>query len=773
MRLDPAATFAVPPCPDLESEFRSHALAGPLPAHAGSGPVTHDHPSLWRELQCFCPTGQGLESHAERVKISRRELLRAGSASAAGLLIAFHVPLKVRAEPGAAPPPNAFLRIGSDDSVTVMLAHSEMGQGIWTGLAMLIAEELECDWSKVKCEHAPAAPVYAHTAWGAQATGGSTSTVSEMDRYRIVGAMAKDMLVRAAAERLQIAPSACKVANGIVSHDNNRLTFGQLAAQAMALAPPAAVKLKEPKDWKLIGTRVRRLDTPEKVTGQAQFGLDVQFPGLRTAVVARPPAFGATLAKFDAAAALKVPGVEQVVPTANGVAVIAEHFWAAKRGRDALQIEWNPLRGGGADSDKILDDYRALAQQPGATVVEVGTVDEALGKAKTHVEAEYDLPYLAHAPMEPLNCTVKIDGDRCEIWTGTQGQTADQNVAAKILGITPEKVAIHTPFLGGGFGHRSNPFSNVVAEAVIVAKAAKVPVKVVWTREDDMQGGYYRPQFLHRLKVGLDEHGMPMAWDHVLVGQSIFAGTPSAAFSIRNGIDRNSVTGAADSPYLDAIAARRVTLHSPQTPIPVWVWRSVGHSHTAFAIESMVDEIAHAAGKDPLTYRLALLAAKPRHVAILQLVAERSGWGTPSPPGRARGLAVHQSFGSVIAQLAEVSIDGGRIRVHKVTCAVDCGIAVNPLAIEAQMEGSIVFGQSAALSGKLTIRGGAVQESNFHDYPVLRMFEMPQIAVHIIQSGAKLGGIGEPATAPIAPAIGNAVFALTGRRLRSLPFRLG
>jgi isoquinoline 1-oxidoreductase beta subunit len=345
-------------------------------------------------------------------------------------------------------------------------------------------------------------------------------------------------------------------------------------------------------------------------------------------------------------------------------------------------------------------------------------------------------------------------------------------VSSAILGTTPDKIAIHTQFIGGGFGRRSNPTSDFVAEAVVVAKAAKVPVKVMWTREDEMRGGYYRPQFVHRVKVGLDEHGMPVAWDHVLVGQSIFEGTAGAAFSIRNGIDRNSVSGAADSPYLDGVVARRVTLHSPKTPISVLWWRSVGHSHTAFAIESIIDEAAHAAGKDPLAYRLALLAAKPRLAETLRVAAEKAGWGTATPPGRARGLAVHQAFGSVIAQVAEVSVDGGRIHVHKVTCAVDCGTAVNPLAIEAQMEGSIVYGLSAALYGKVTIRGGAVRESNFHDYQVLRMFEMPMIAVHIIQSGAKIGGIGEPATATIFPAVGNALFALTGKRLRSLPFRL-
>ncbi|WP_437802811.1 molybdopterin cofactor-binding domain-containing protein [Sorangium sp. So ce693] len=708
--------------------------------------------------------------------VSRRDFLQATAGSAAGLLISFYVPQGVRAAPKAAQPPplspNAFVRVGTDESVTVVLAHSEMGQGIWTGLAMLIAEELECDWSKVRSEHAPAAPVYGHPALQFQMTGGSSTTNGEFERYRTVGAMAKDMLLRAAAARWKVAPAACTAANGVVTHGKDKLTYGQLAEEAMKLAPPAKVKLKDPKDWKLIGTLVRRIDTPEKVTGKAQFGLDVHFPGLRTAVVLRPPAFGAKLVKFDAADALKVPGVEKVVPTANGVAVVAAHFWAAKLGRDALRAEWAQPEGGGVDSAKLLAEFHAQARTPGVVAASVGKVEDALAAAKSRLEAEYDVPYLAHAPMEPLNCTVKIDGDRCEIWTGTQFQTGDQMAAAKILGTTPDKVQIHTTFLGGGFGRRASPAADFVGEAVIVAKAAGVPVKVVWTREDDMRGGFYRPAFVHRIQVGVDARGVPTAWDQVVVGQSIVAGTPLESFVTKNGVDLTSVEGIAESPYVERTPALRVSLHSPRTPVTVLWWRSVGNTHTAFAVESMVDELAHAAGQDPLAYRLDLLKDKPRHANALKVAAEKAGWGTAPAPGRARGLAMHESFGSIIAEVAEVSIEKGRIRVHSVTCSVDCGTAVNPLGIEAQIQGSVAFGLTAALYGKINIAEGKVQESNFHDYPMLRMFDMPRIAVHLIPSKAKMGGIGEPATAPIAPAVANAVFALTKQRLRSLPFRL-
>jgi isoquinoline 1-oxidoreductase beta subunit len=714
------------------------------------------------------------------VTLTRRDLLRNSATSAAGLVIAFHIPRTVRAAGPAAPalpPANAFLHIGADDSVTVLLAHSEMGQGMWTGLAMLVAEELECDWAKVRCEHAPASPLYAHPAFSqpqfpVQMTGGSSSTWSEFERYRTVGATAKDMLIRAAAARWKVAPASCRAANGIITSGKNQLSYGKLAEEAMKLAPPKSVKLKDPKEWKLIGTQVRRLDTPEKITGQAKFGMDVQFPGLRTAVVARPPAFGATLVKFDASAALKVPGVEKVVPTGTGVAVVAKHFWAAKLGRDALKIDWKAPEGGGVDTAKQLAEFHAQAKATGQIAFEKGKVDTALPGAKTKLVAEYEFPYLAHAPMEPLNCAVKIDGDRCEIWTGTQFQTVDQLVASKILGTTPDKVAIHTMFLGGGFGRRATPTSDFVSEAVLVAKAAGVPVKTVWTREDDIRGGYYRPAYVHRIQAGLDDKGRPVAWDHVVVGQSIVAGTPFEGMMMKHGIDPTSVEGLAESPYLDSTGAVRVSLHSPKTAIPVLWWRSVGNTHTAFAMECTIDEAAHIAGQDPLAYRMSLLKDKPRHGAALQLAAEKAGWGSAPAAGRARGLALHESFGSIVAEVAEVSIDQGRIRVHSVTAAVDCGTAVNPLAIEAQVQGAVAYGLSAALYGKLTLAGGAVQQSNFHDYPVVRMFDMPKVAVHVIQSKARMGGIGEPATAPIAPAVANAVYALTKQRLRSLPLTL-
>ncbi|MBC7974122.1 MAG: xanthine dehydrogenase family protein molybdopterin-binding subunit, partial [Myxococcales bacterium] len=518
---------------------------------------------------------------------------------------------RYRAAPKPAAPPlpqaNAFLRIGTDDSVTVLLSHSEMGQGIWTGLAMLIAEELECDWSKVRCEHAPAAPVYAHAVFGIQMTGGSSTTWSEFDRYRNVGAITKDLLVRAAAARWKVAPGACRVANGIVSHGKDQLSFGQLTEAAMKLTPAKTIRLKEPKDWKIIGTPTRRLDSPEKINGKAQFGIDIQFAGLRTAVVARPPTFGGKLVKFDGAAALKIPGVEQVVPTANGVAVIAKHFWAAKLGRDALIIEWAAPEGGGVDTTKLMAQFRETAKKPGMKVAEKGKIDAGFAAAKIKLEAVYEVPYLAHASMEPLNCTVKIDGDKCEIWTGTQFQTGDQGAAAKILGIAPANVTIHTPFLGGGFGRRANPASDFVSEAVIVAKAAGVPVKVVWTREDDMRGGYYRPAYVHRIQAGLDDKGKPVAWDHVVVGQSILTGTPFEPMMVKHGVDATSVEGLAESPYLEESGALRVTLHSPKTPITVLWWRSVGNTHTAFAIEGMIDEAAHAAGQEPLAYRMSLL----------------------------------------------------------------------------------------------------------------------------------------------------------------------
>lgn len=713
---------------------------------------------------------------------SRRQFLKAGALLGGGLVIGFVIPgarrfaLAAPTEAAAAATgfaPNAFLRIGNDDSVTVLIAHSEMGQGIWTGLSMLVAEELDADWSKIRVEHAPAAPAYAHTAFGFQMTGGSTSTWSEFDRYRQAGATARQLLVAAAAQRFGVAESEVRTENGVAIAGDQRARYGELADAAAKLpAPKTAPVLKEAKDWKLIGKPTKRLDSPEKITGRAKFGMDVQFDGLLTAVVARPPVFGGKVKSFDAAKAKAVPGVRDVVQVPTGVAVVADHYWAAKQGRDALQIEWDLGPNAALDSATLREQFRKLAATPGTVAAQAGDVAAALAKAGKTFDAEYNVPYLAHAPMEPLNCTVKIDGDACEIWTGTQFQTLDQQVAAGILGLKPDQVRIHTMFLGGGFGRRATPTSDFVSEAVQVAKAAGKPVKTVWSREDDVRGGYYRPMYLQQAKIAVDAQGYPVAWQHRLVGQSILGGTPFEAAMVKNGIDATSVEGVADSPYLKDIAHHRVELHSPKTGIPVLWWRSVGHSYNAFVMESLIDELAHAAGKDPVEYRRALLKSHPRHLAALNLAAEKAGWSVAPAKGRGRGVAVHESFGSYLAQIAEASVENGAIRVHRVVCAIDCGLAVNPEGVRAQMESGIAFGLGAALHSALSFKDGRVQESNYHDYQVLRLHEMPQVEVHIVPSTERMGGAGEPGTAPIAPAVANAVFALTGQRLRELPLRL-
>jgi isoquinoline 1-oxidoreductase beta subunit len=648
-----------------------------------------------------------------------------------------------------------------------------MGQGIWTGLAMLVAEELDCDWSKIKVEHAPAAPVYAHPAFGMQMTGGSSSTWSEFERYRNAGAMARAMLVSAAAAKWKTDARKLTTGNGFVVSGKKRISYGDLATLAQKQKPPKSVTLKDRSEWKIIGKPTRRLDSAEKITGKARFGMDVQFPGLRTALVARSPVFGGKVKSFDATAAKQVKGVEQVVEVPTGVAVVATNFWSAKAGRSALTIDWDPGPGASLDTTELLANYRELAKTKGAVALEKGYVDSALSRVGKQIVAEYDVPYLAHAPMEPLNATVKIESGRCEIWTGTQFQTMDQMMAAQIAGVPPQNVSIHTAFLGGGFGRRATPTSDFVSEAVHVAKAAGVPVKTVWTREDDIRGGYYRPQFLHRIEASLDDKGHPIGWRHAIVGQSILAGTPFEKVMVKNGIDATSVEGVVDSPYLEGVPNLLVTLHSPRTQVPVLWWRSVGNTHTAFAMESMIDELAWSAGRDPLEVRTALLAEKPRHLHVLKTAAEKAGWGNPPAQGRALGLAMHESFGSIIAQAAEVSIGEDKsIRVHKVSCAVDCGTAVNPLGIEAQVQGAIAFGLSAVLYSELTLKEGRVEQSNFHDYRVLRSPDMPQVTVQVIESDAKMGGIGEPAVAPISAAVANAVYALTKQRLRSLPLRL-
>jgi isoquinoline 1-oxidoreductase subunit beta len=712
---------------------------------------------------------------SEIANLSRRDFLKAGSIACGGLVLGFYLPnLQSRTQAMAAEPsfdPNAFLRIGADETITVIVDKSEMGQGVYTSLPMVIAEELECDWNRVRAEPAPVDPVYNNPLTGIQMTGGSMSVKTEWDRMRKAGAAARMMLIGAAAKQWKVKASSCRAENGKVVHSSGKaLTYGQLAEKAARMPVPEKVALKDPSEFKIAGKPRHRLDTPEKVNGRGIFGFDVKIPGMLTALVARSPVFGGKVKSFDASKAKEVPGVRDVVQIESGVAVVADNFWAAKRGRDALQIAWDEGEWASISTQALREQFAATATSPGLIARKDGDPEKAFEAVSKQVSADYELPYLAHATMEPLNCTVDLRPDSCEIWTGTQFQTVDRDAAARVAGLDPGKVKIHTTLLGGGFGRRANPHSDFVVTGVEVAKAVKKPVKVVWTREDDMKGGYYRPMWHSRLAAGLDSEGNPTVWLHTLVGQSIMAGSPFEQRMTKNGIDGTSVEGARDVPY--EIPNVLVSLHSPRNGVTVQWWRSVGHSHTGFVVESFIDELAHAAGKDPYQFRRALLANHPRHRGVLDLAAEKAGWGTALPAGRARGIAMHASFSSFVCEVAEVSIGpSGQVRVHKVVSAVDCGRTVNPSIIEAQVESAIVYGLSAALYGAITLKDGRVQQSNFNDYRVLRMDAMPIVEVHIVPSGEDPTGIGEPGTPPIAPAVANAIFSATGQRIRRLPIQ--
>ncbi len=725
--------------------------------------------------------------------VNRRRFLKTSAATAAGFTLGFYLPERAFAQmggpglPGSAGAkaatwaPNAFVRVAGDNTVTVLVKHVEMGQGTYTGLPTVVADEMDAAWSQIRVEGAPAdASLYNNLLWGPmQGTGGSTAMANSFDQLRQAGAAARAMLVAAAAKQWNVPADTITVKQGVLTHPSGKhATFGQLASAASVQPVPTNVKLKDPKDFVYIGKAVPRTDARAKSTGTAKFTQDVQLPGMLTAVVAHPPRFGATVVKFDAAEAGKVPGVKYVVEVPNGVAVLATTFWQAKKGRDALKIEWDESKAFKQSSGEIMASYKTLAASPGTIARNDGDAVKGIAGAAKTFDASFEFPYLAHAAMEPLNCVVKLDTGSCEVWNGEQFQTMDQMAVAEVVGLKPEQVKINQLFAGGSFGRRANPANDYVREAAYLAMAIKgaAPVKLVWTREDDMQAGYYRPTYYHALKAGLDASGNIVGWQHRIVGQSILTGTAFEPFLVKNGVDGTSVEGAATLPY--AIPNLTVDLHTTKVGVPVLWWRSVGSTHTAYATETFIDELAIAAGKDPVAFRMALLASHPRHRGVLQLAADKAGWGKPLEAGkegtkRGRGVAVHESFNSFVAQVADVTVNSdGTIKVDRVVCAVDCGIAVNPDIVRAQMQGGIGFGLSAALYGAITLKDGVVEQSNFHQYRPLRINEMPAVEVHIVPSTEKPTGVGEPATPVIAPAVANAVAAATGKRLRVLPLTL-
>lgn len=719
------------------------------------------------------------------VNPSRREFLKTGATLGAGLTIAFYLPVgaaRMMASQGAGKPfaPNAFIRIAPDDTVTVIVKHLEMGQGVNTGLPTLVAEELDVPWENIRVEAAPAdAKLYNNLLWGPmQGTGGSTAIANSFEQLRRAGATARAMLIAAAADNWKVDANTLATQDGLVLHrpSGRKASYGQLADKAATMPQPAEVQLKSPKDFKYIGKQFKRTDSKAKSDGSAQFTSDLLLPGQLTALIARPPLFGAKVKRFKADRAKAVPGVRAVVEVPRGVAVIATDFWSAKKGRDALQVEWDETGAERVSSAEQREHYLGLLKQPGMVARNEGDAAKALVQATKKLEITFEFPYLAHAPMEPLNCVVQLKDGGCEIWAGSQSQTGDQATAARILGLKPEQVQIHTMLAGGSFGRRANPTSDYIAEAVSVAKAAShlnAPIHLMWTREDDIHGGYYRPMFAHVVSGGLDAQGNPTAWSQRLVGQSIIAGTAFESGMVKDGIDVTSVEGASNLAY--RIPNLHVELHSPKLGVPVLWWRSVGHTHTAFSTEIFIDELAVAAGKDPYEFRRGLLAQQPRHMSVLELAAAKSDWGKPLAPKsgvrRGRGIAVHESFRSFVAEVAEVSVKpDGSFTVDRVVCAVDCGLAVNPDQIGAQMEGGIGFALSAALHSAITFKDGRVEQSNFNDYPLLRISEMPRVEVHIVPSQAAPTGVGEPGVPPLAPAVANALFAATGKRLRKLPF---
>ena len=684
-----------------------------------------------------------------RPTINRREFLETGVAAGASLLIGFHLPAFDR---GAAKPfkPNAWIEIRPDGVVTIWTGRSEMGQGVKTAMPMIVAEELEADWTRVQVTQADADPAY-----GDQFTVGSRSVRSGFEPLRQAGAAAREMLVGAAALTWKVPREACRARNGMVEHvaTGRRLGYGDLAALAATLPVPADPPLKPSSEFRILGTRVPRVDTPDKVDGAAVFGLDVRVPGMVYATVARCPVFGGRVKSFDPAPALAVPGVQRVVQISSGVAVVADRTWAAFAGKKALKIEWDEGKVAQWSSDGIWRAFAAAAARSGEVVRTVGDVDAGLKGAARTVEATYQAPYLAHACMEPMNCTAQVRGNRCEVWAPTQNPQGIERAAAKLTGLPVEAITVHVTYLGGGFGRRGGPM-DYATEAVELAKQIAAPVQVVWTREDDIQNAVYRPATYNVLRGGLDGRGAPVAWSHRLVGPE------GGSFLLTRGADE----------LIYPVPHFRLERVIEDPGVPVAPWRGVGPSQNGWVVESFVDELAHAAGKDPYAYRRELVAGHPRLVQVLDLAAERAGWSSAPPAGRARGIALWQFGDTFLAQVAEVSVTGdGAVRVHRVVCAMDCGVVVNPAGVEAQVQSAIIYGLTAALYGEITLDRGRVTQSNFNDYRMLGLAECPELEVHLVKSDAAPGGVGEAGLPPIAPALCNAIFAGTGKRIRKLP----
>ncbi len=688
--------------------------------------------------------------------LSRREFLRTGAAVGTTLVIGFYLPSLAIAR-SAAPDtfkPNAWLEVHADGTVSIWTGRSEMGQGVRTAMPMIVAEELEADWHTVRVIQADANPAY-----GDQMTVGSRSVQSGWEPLRRAGAAARDMLVSAAALTWSVPREECRAVRGTVRHapSGRQLGFGQLTGRAATLPVPEQAPLKRPADFTILGTRVPRVDTPAKVMGRATFGIDVRVPGMVYAAVARSPVFGGRLKRFDPAAALAVPGVRRVLEISRGVAVVAENTWAAFQGQRALQAEWDEGATAAWSSDGIARAFADAATRPGQVVQSTGDVDAALGRAARTVEAVYQAPYLAHACMEPMNCTTRLRDGRVEIWAPTQNPQGMQREAARITGLAADAITVHVTYMGGGFGRRGGPM-DYLTESVELAQQLETPVQVVWTREDDIRHGLFRPATYNVLRAGLDARGVPVAWSHRLVGPN------GASFMITRGADELIYT-------MPNFRLERVT----QDPgIPLAPWRGVGPSQNGFVVESFMDELAHAAGRDPYAFRRELVAGQPRLATVLDTAARSAGWGTPPPAGHHRGIALWKFADTCVAEVAEVSVSrDGAVRVHRVVCAVDCGIIINPDTVEAQTQSNVVYGLTATLYGEISIDRGRVVQSNFHDYPMLGLSEMPAVEVHLVASEATPSGVGEAALPPIAPAVCNAIYAATGKRVRRLPVGRG